>query len=116
MNPSSQNQQSTLTPASISTTLLGSYDVRRLNDGLRRLAYLGSAIKSVGKVVEVVQTLAGSDPCPRCRDLHAELANGYIQGGLNTALAELGGMVADVAENMESILADAEITFGEDMQ
>jgi len=76
---------------------------------LLRLSDLGGAIAVLGKVAEIIQIYDGCDPeHENDSDLMSELNNGYITGGINTAMVELGHKVAEVADSLRERLDDGE--------
>jgi hypothetical protein len=89
-------------------TVLCAHEMGRLDAGIKRLAYLGGAIESVGNVIEAIKIFSESSPCPLCDDLHQQMAAGLVSGGLNTAMKELGHLVADIAYQMEDVLERAD--------
>jgi hypothetical protein len=81
--------------------VLSAFEAKHLAKGLKDLAYLGSAIHSIAEVMEIAQIITGCSPCVECADIHDRLTGAHTQGGLITALAELGMIVASNAEGLE---------------
>jgi len=77
---------------------------------LLRLSDLGGAVAVLGKVAEVILVYSGCDPEHEANaGLLDELNNGYITGGINTAMIELGHKVAELADGLRARLDDGEV-------
>jgi len=84
----------------------GSFASKEMATELLRLSDIGGAIGVLGKVAEVVQIY--DHDYENATDLLDQLNNGYVTGGINTAMAELGGKVADLAERLADLVRDGE--------